>query len=196
MKKIQVHCIVATDKSGQFIAEQDKRVESSTTWTAQGDQKFFARQTSRVAHENGWNLLVAGRQTYDTFKDTKFVTSKGLGNRQMVVLTRALETFQSPNPLVQARSIDNVEAFLQEVSGYEGLEQIFIIGGTQVYDLFLRAGVVDSIFYSVHKQITFAQGIPFVSDSDCIPKFNHRHILHEYPLVTIYQHQWLGGREQ
>lgn len=105
-------------------------------WHLPADMKFFRETTSG-------HVVVMGRKNYESIPE-KF---RPLPNRENVVLTRNAQ-FQAPGCLV----FHSLEACLQHYS--ETDKTVFIIGGGQIYQEALDAGVVEEMWIT-HVAKTF-----------------------------------------
>lgn len=83
------------------------------------DMKYFRSMTTG-------HVVVMGRKTLESFPE-----SKPLPNRVNIVLTRD-QSYQAPGALV----VHSVEELKEELKKYSG-EEIFVIGGGQIYREFL-----------------------------------------------------------
>nr|AIA13121.1 Dihydrofolate reductase [uncultured bacterium]AIA13348.1 Dihydrofolate reductase [uncultured bacterium] len=133
--------IIAAMTADGFIAKNEHQ---HIDWTSKEDKKFFVDMTK----ESG--VMVMGGNTYRTFK-------KPLPGRRHIVYTHgevegeAFEkTLEPPKDLVKRlRS--------------EGYDNIAVIGGSSIYSMFLKAGVLTDIYLTV-EPLFFGKGIKLLSD--------------------------------
>lgn len=111
-------------------------------WTSKEDKHFF------VSHTKNVGTIIMGRKTFETI-------GRALPDRRMIVCTR--------NP--QVVQVDGVEAtnespadLLQRLAD-EGVTQVAICGGAEIYGLFLGAGLIDELFLTI-EPILFGTGVP------------------------------------
>lgn len=131
--------IIAALTADGFIAQDNKQL--STHWTSHADKLFFMKKTKAAG------TILCGRTTYDTFK-------RALPGRRTLVYTNHPET-------ITAEGVEAVQGTPQEVHGRlkaEGVKELAICGGAQIYSQFLAAGLVDEIFVTVHASL-FGTGI-------------------------------------
>lgn len=103
--------IVAMDKNRLIGADNDM------PWHLPNDLQFFKEKTTN-------HTIIMGRKTFDSI-------GRVLPNRKHIVLTRRDDTF--PNEVTVMRSIADVIEFTQSNPD----EEIFIIGGANIYEQFL-----------------------------------------------------------
>jgi dihydrofolate reductase len=137
---MKVFLIAAISVDGFISPATD---QSSLTWTSKEDTQQFMQLTKEAG------VIVMGSTTYATIgKPLK-------GRRNLVYNTTAIdhpdvETVQEPPAVLIAR--------LKR----EGHDTLAICGGHSIYDMFLRAGVVDELYLTV-EPIMFGSGIPLAA---------------------------------
>lgn len=145
---MSVFLIAAVSADGK-IAQQPDQV--SLDWTSKEDLAFFVEKTKEAG------VVVMGRKTYETI-------GKPLKGRLNVVMTRSAEDRQEAKGLRWIS--DSPEKIIESLKG-EGYENIAIIGGAQVYSLFLSAGLIDELYLTV-EPVLFGQGTPLAEGFDRI----------------------------
>ena len=136
---MKVILIAAMSKDG-FIAPKGKEGEKSTEWTSPEDRHYFWNTSKAVG------TIVMGRKTYQTI-------GKPLPKRLNIVMTsdpeRAEEKAKQdlgveflPDNLrfmkgTAKEILENLEA--------EGIKELMICGGAEVYRQFLEANLVDEL---------------------------------------------------
>lgn len=131
--------IIAALTADGFIAQDADHL--STKWTSHADKVFFMEKTKAAG------TILCGRTTYETFK-------RALPGRRTLVYTNHPET-------ITAEGVEPIQGSPQEVYDRlkaEGVKELAICGGAQVYSQFLAAGLVDDIFITVHASL-FGTGV-------------------------------------
>jgi len=143
---MQVSIIVAVSADG-FIARDAH--ELTTTWNSKEDRKIFVELTKRAG------VFVLGGNTYRTF-------GHALPGRRKIVYSRSvinepgIETTQeAPADLIARLSAD-------------GFTELAVCGGTAIYDMFLRAGLVTDIYLTI-EPVLFGKGLSLVESSLDVP---------------------------
>lgn len=119
--KHNIYILVAADKNNG-IGKAGK-----LPWHLTEDMTFFLNTTSEVFKDGKQNMVVMGRKTWESIPK-KF---RPLKNRQNVILTRQAH-FNAPGAITKA-SLDQAFKIADD-----DIENIFIIGGAQVFAEALR----------------------------------------------------------
>lgn len=140
---MKVFIIVATTADG-YIARDPGQV--STSWTSGADKKHFVEKTKSAG------VIVMGLNTYMTI-------GRPLPGRLNIVYA-PLGT-----PQIEGVEMTNKDP-LELVSDLEkrGFKELAVCGGAGIYTLFLKAGLVDTIYQTV-EPIMFGSGIKFINES-------------------------------
>lgn len=131
--------IAAETKDG-FIARNNS--QNSMNWTSEEDKKFFIEKTKEAG------VVIMGRKTFDTFK-------RPLKDRRNIVLTR--QDIQIEGVEVTSESPEDLLNRLEK----EGVEEVAILGGAEIYKIFIEKGLVDKI-YLTQENVEFGEGVPFL----------------------------------
>lgn len=134
--------IIAALSADGFIARSTNELAD---WTSKEDKKLFVELTKRAG------VMVMGNTTFKTI-------GRPLPNRKNVVYSRQPITQDG----VEATSLPPAELVAKLKT--DGFSEIAICGGSSIYDMFLRAGVVDELYLTV-EPVLFGQGVPLLSDS-------------------------------
>ncbi len=129
--------LIAAQSVDGFIAPT--ATEKSTNWTSAEDKKHFVALTKRAG------VVVMGRTSFDTI-------GRALPERRMIVYTRG--TINLPG--VETTTLPPRELIAQ--LAHEGHTEVAICGGAQIYDLFLSADVVDTLYLTI-EPIVFGAGV-------------------------------------
>jgi dihydrofolate reductase len=145
---MNVSLIVATTIDGYIAQSKD---QSSLDWTSKEDKKFFAQKTKEIG------TLIMGLTTYNTI-------GKALPEREIIVYSddTSIET-----PGVRATTLSPKELLTQLES--EGISDVVISGGASIYSLFMKEGLVDTL-YVTKEPVVFGSGIPFLQE-DALTQF-------------------------
>ena len=145
---MKVSIIVAMTADGYIGRHGD---DLSTTWTNKEDKYLFTKYIKAA------NNMVMGISTFMTTAQ-KFpsVFNKTMPGRRLFVYTH--------HPDVVAK-YENVEAVSESPQDFvarlekEGVRELAVCGGAQIYTLFMQAGVVDDIYVDVQATL-FGTGVP------------------------------------
>lgn len=140
---MKVFIIAAITVDG-FIARTSTH---GADWTGKEDKKAFVRLTKEAG------TIVMGSKTFATI-------GRALPERRTIVYTRDPEKIT-----VQAVETTQEEPnkFIERLSR-EGMRAVAVCGGAHIYDMFMRAGVVDELYITVVPTI-FGSGIPLFADT-------------------------------
>lgn len=127
--------IIAAISSDGCIA---KTQHHPAVWTSKEDKKRFVQLTKRAG------VVIMGSTTFQTLP-------RPLKDRLMIVYSRS-QKFEG----VETTS-DNPKELLKKLET-RGFTEVAICGGSEIYSLFMEAGVVDSIYLSI-EPIMFGTGI-------------------------------------
>ncbi len=145
MPDMQVSLVAAITLDGK-IAEVSDQV--SLDWTSKEDKRFFVQKTKEAG------VLVMGRTTYETI-------GRPLPGRLNIVMTRSAGDFTNEENILEYTA-QSPEEILNQLSS-RGFEHVVIAGGSQVYSLFVRAGLVTDYFITV-EPILFGKGVPLIEN--------------------------------
>ncbi len=150
-----IYIIVAVDEQNG-IGKNGK-----LPWHLKGDMKFFRDITTKTADSKKQNMVIMGRKTWQSISE-KF---RPLKNRKNVILTRdphfKLHEKKSHTSPVIYHSFDEAADRGQKD---ENIENIFIIGGAEVFKEALKCEKLTGIYLTkIHKTFdcdTFFPKIP------------------------------------
>jgi len=128
--------IIATLTADGIIA---RGANQAATWSSKEDKKFFVEKTKQTG------VIVMGLNTFKTI-------ARPLPGRLNIVYTE----LPAPHPEVEATTLppDQLLAELEK----RGFKEVAICGGTTIYTMFLRAGVVDKLYLSIEPKL-FGKGL-------------------------------------
>lgn len=136
---IKVFIIAAVTADG-FIA---KDAQHAALWTSKADKKRFIELTKRAG------VVVMGSATWKTL-------GRPLKERVNIVYSKS-QSFEGAE-MTQKNPVELVAELEQR-----GFKEVAICGGSQIYSMFLKAGVVDSIYLTV-EPIIFGKGITLFNE--------------------------------
>lgn len=137
---MKVFIIAAETKDG-FIAKSTE--QNSMDWTSSEDKKFFVEKTKEAG------VVVMGRKTYDTF-------GKPLKDRRNIIMTR--QDIEIPGVEITNETPEDLISRLES----EGVTQLAVCGGAEIYKLFMENGLIDEVFIT-QENIEFGDGVPLFS---------------------------------
>lgn len=138
---IKAFIIVAQTLDG-FIARDKNQL--SMDWNSLEDKKRFVALTKRAG------VVVMGSTTYETF-------NKPLKDRLNIIYSRS-KTFEGTET-----TTDDPITLLKNLEE-RGYTEIAICGGSEIYTMFMDAGVIDTLYLTV-EPIYFGEGIKLFNKS-------------------------------
>ncbi len=98
-------------------------------WHLPGDLKYFRKLTTTTKSGSYQNAVIMGRKTWESIPDKH----RPLNGRLNVVLTKD-QNYKVPDGVLKVASLDAALDLLEDFP----VENCFILGGGQIYDLALR----------------------------------------------------------
>nr|AIA17608.1 RibD C-terminal domain protein [uncultured bacterium] len=136
--------IIAAQTIDGFIGRDSGHLAD---WTGKADKKVFVELTKQAG------TIVMGSRTFDTI-------GRALpGRRNIVYTSNPAKYAHIPDIECTNEPPAQLVARLQQ----EGAMALAICGGTSVYDLFLRAGLVDELYLTIIP-IAFGHGIRLLGE--------------------------------
>lgn len=133
---------VAAVSMDGYVAQSAE--QNSLEWTSKEDTQFFVQKTKEAG------VVVMGRKTFDTI-------GRPLKGRRLIVMTR------QPSLSFEGEGVEyttaSATALIEQLAS-EGVEQVVIAGGPQIWSLFLEAGLVTDVFLTV-EPVLFGGGVRF-----------------------------------
>jgi dihydrofolate reductase len=134
--------IVAAQTLDGFIAKDSNH---PAFWTSKEDKVRFVELTKRAG------VCVMGSSTYKTLP-------RPLKERHNVVYSRK-ENFEGEN----VETTSEAPIALIERLEKQGFKEIAICGGSNIYTMFLKAGVVDTLYVTIEPKL-FGQGMTIFNE--------------------------------
>ena len=135
--------IIAALTTDGFIAKNPG--QSPLTWRSKGDRQFFIAKTKEA------RVVVMGLNTAKTSK-------RPMPDRLNIIYAKSKEELPHWQEF-EGWEVTQKEpsALLQELSE-RGYEQLAICGGSTIYTMFMRAGVVNTLYLTL-EPVLFGQGM-------------------------------------
>lgn len=125
--------VAVSEINGKFVIGIDNKIP----WNNPEDLRFFRMMTLN-------KIVVMGRKTYESI-------GKPLPKRKNVILSRSLrEKIMFPNN--EAQVYAHIDDFLQQDIDHK---EVFVCGGEQIYNEFLKRGLVKKVYISKIKDSCF-----------------------------------------
>jgi dihydrofolate reductase len=140
---INVFAVAAITADG-FIARD---AGHGADWTSVEDKRNFVRLTKAAG------VMVMGSTTFDTI-------GRALPGRRNIVYTSRPKNYQ----IEGVETTQEAPRDLIDRLGREGCEAVAIIGGAQIYDLFIKSGLVNELFLTVEPKL-FGQGVNLIKSA-------------------------------
>lgn len=103
---------------------------NSIPWYIKSDLKYFKKMTIGINK----NAIVMGKNTWNSLKSA-------LPNRDNLVLSTTIKKFDYKNNNNIVKSFTNIESLLNFCNRIN-YNEVWIIGGAQIYDLFLQQKII------------------------------------------------------
>jgi dihydrofolate reductase len=139
--------IIAAQTTDGFIAKDENHAAS---WTSKEDKKRFVELTKKA------RVIVMGSKTANTLPSP-------LKDRLNIVYSRNPDLKREGFEYTQKSPQDLIEEL--SVRGYT---DVAVCGGTSIYTLFVKSGLVSKLYVTI-EPISFGSGIPLF-DEDSSPK--------------------------
>jgi dihydrofolate reductase len=144
--------LIAALSADGFIAKNETH---AAIWTSKEDKKRFIAITKRAG------VVIMGQNTWKT------LSGKVLKDRLNIVY--------SPTPLPEVPGMETTTKspsdLLQELES-RGFKEVAICGGSQIYTMFMKSGLIDTLYLTI-EPIIFGNGMRlFKEDMDFRLKLN------------------------
>lgn len=133
--------IIAAQSADGFIAKDPTH---AAFWTSKEDKERFVRLTKEAG------VVIMGSQTFKTMP-------RALKERRNIVYTRSKDQFEGAETTEEAPG-----SLLQRLHD-EGVHQVAICGGSQIYTMFAKAGLVEKIYLTI-EPVMFGAGISLFNE--------------------------------
>lgn len=132
--------IIAAITADGFIGRDANHLAD---WTSKEDKQFFTETTKQAG------VMIMGRSTYDTI-------GRALPGRKTIVYTN--RPFETEDVEITTLPVEQLVTNLERA----GYTEVAVCGGRAIYDMFLTAGVVDSVYLTI-EPILFGAGVSLAS---------------------------------
>jgi dihydrofolate reductase/thymidylate synthase len=131
-------------RNNNNIIGATQKFKSFIPWDAPNDLNFFNRITTYVDFciGNKYNYLIVGRKTWDEM--LLFFTSKKCPYRKVVILSRNIKLTYDVNFNLRVES--NIIDAIKFINNAGDCNNIFVIGGAEIYDNAINTGLVTKIY--------------------------------------------------
>jgi dihydrofolate reductase len=143
---IKTFIIVAQTADG-FIARNSTH---EATWTSKEDKRRFIEITKRSG------VMVMGLNTFQTFPSP-------LKDRLHIVYSPDPEAYKNNIEGVVEYTKDSPEDLIKKLE-HRGFTEIAICGGSTIYTMFIKSGLVDTIYLTI-EPILFGSGMGIFNES-------------------------------
>ena len=106
-------------------------INNRIPWRIKEDLSYFKNLTKG----NGWNSVIMGRKTWESLP----VERRPLDKRENIVLSK---TMNNEEGCFVIREPDVIPVFCRN----RNYQENWVIGGSEIYNLFINMGIVDRIF--------------------------------------------------
>ena len=127
---------------------------NSIPWYIKSDLTKFKNITTKTDDNLKENAVIMGSKTYDS------LPCKKLKDRINIVLTKNNNKYLENDNIIIFNNIDNA---LEFCNNNKLIENIFIIGGTHIYNKFLLDYKIDYIYMSLLKQKYLCDSYIFIN---------------------------------
>ncbi|HZX49919.1 MAG TPA: dihydrofolate reductase family protein [Candidatus Paceibacterota bacterium] len=157
--------IIAAMTADGFIAQHSGHLAN---WTSKEDKQFFIEKTKEAG------VVVMGLNTYKTI-------GRPLPDRLNIVYSKT----EKDLPGVEVTE-DEPKKLIENLAK-RGFKQVAITGGAQIYTMFMEAGLVDTIYFTV-EPVLFGLGMgPFTKKLERKLKLEKTHMLNGNSVVLEYK---------
>lgn len=172
---MNVFIIAAVTVDGLIARDINDR---SFDWTSPEDKQFYVDSIKRA------KAIVMGAKTFATF------TRYPKGSRY-VIYTSTPETFVNPKPeVINATATKEEPQTIIKMLEQEGYSEVAISGGSSIYTMFAKAGLVTKMYLTV-EPILFGKGVPLFNQELSLnlrlvdtKKINANSLLLEYDVLN------------
>lgn len=139
---MKVFMIAAVSADG-FIAEHDEHIAD---WTSPEDKRFFVNRTKEAG------VVVMGGKTFRTI-------GRAMPGRRNIVYTSKPESIT----VADVETTDKSAEELIDQLVQEGATEVAICGGTAIYTMFMKSGLIDEMYLTV-EPLTFGTGMTLFNE--------------------------------
>ena len=138
---MKIFIIAALSADGFIARDQD---EPSTMWTSKEDKKHFIETTKKCG------VIIMGSKTFQTI-------GKALPGRRNIVYSNSPINI----PDIETTFLPPEELINKLIK--EGLTEVAVCGGSTIYTMFMKAGLIDELYLTI-EPVVFGQGLPLFKE--------------------------------
>nr|AIA11340.1 RibD C-terminal domain protein [uncultured bacterium] len=125
--------------------------DRSFDWTSDEDKHFYVDSIKRA------RAVVMGSKTFQTF-------SRYPKDMRYVIYSSQPEKFVNPRPeRINATATKDDPKMVLQALEEEGYSEVAICGGSSIYTMFMKAGLIDKIYLTV-EPLVFGKGVPLFNE--------------------------------
>ncbi|XP_039492410.1 dihydrofolate reductase [Drosophila santomea] len=134
-------------------------INGNLPWRIRSELKYFSRTTKRTSDPSKHNAVVMGRKTYFGVPENK----RPLPDRLNIVLSTTLQENELPKGVLLCR---NLEAAMKALEGKNEVENIWIVGGSGVYEEAMASTRCHRLYITkIHQKFECDTFFPAIPDS-------------------------------
>lgn len=124
-------------------------IHNQIPWKCKSDMRFFQSKTSNVSNINNnyYNILICGRKTLESMPLEKM----NMTHRKIIVFSKSQsmkgKPYNYPFILGTVSSFLEMESILEQYKNK--IHNIFVIGGSQIYNLFLEHDLIQDFYITI-----------------------------------------------
>lgn len=135
-------------------------------WRLSDDMAHFKQVTCTPPNAGQTNAVIMGRKTWESIP-SKF---RPLNDRTNVILTRDPSKVTLPDTKENVLVVSSLEEASEKLASLNGLGDVFVIGGGEVYNKAIEIGLVNRVIYTevldLPGDVEFDTFFPDLSDDD------------------------------
>jgi len=173
---MQVFLIAAQTIDG-FIGRAKN--DRSFDWTSPEDKQFYVSKIKEA------DVIVMGRRTFESVQ--KFPRDS-----RWLIYTSNPSEFKNPKPeVIKAEGTNEDPNKLIDRLKKEGCQKIAICGGSSIYTIFIKAGLIDRLYLTI-EPVVFGQGVSLFNDQLAdnklklveVERLSDQTVMMEYELIS------------
>lgn len=138
MKIILIAAITINGKIAKYVGH-------NVDWTSKEDKQFFRNETKNAG------VVIFGSTTYRAI-------GRPMPDRLNIVLTRNTASFADKEKYGLLEFTSDTPKAIVAALAHRGFTSVIIGGGSEIYSLFLQAGLIDEIYLTIAPKI-FGRGV-------------------------------------
>lgn len=125
-------------------------IENALPWRLSTDMAFFKKKTTETYRPETQHAVVMGRLTWESLP----ASFRPLPHRHNIVVSRQLD-YSVPEDVTLVHDLSLLEASITNVSEKQAIEDVFIIGGAQLYTWAIQQEMCETLYITrVHASFT------------------------------------------